>query len=270
MRRHCLALAVAFASCTVQAMAQVYGPTPAPRSTSVATLHDQAVQREIVERFHLGLAALQAHRWSDAQAEFTRVLELRPREPQGSTAAYDLGIAQAQDGRYDAAATSFERAITLDPGFLAAMANLVAVDVLRGDLTAARTNADRFVSIAPDSARALYARGLVAIQTGDLATARGDFSKLLRNDPQYAVAHYDLALIECRDGQYDEAQRELQTALDLAPGYALARFALGTVLLHQGDRVGARASFTRAASDAADNPALRSLAISMRDAIASP
>jgi tetratricopeptide (TPR) repeat protein len=270
MRRHCLALAVAFLCGAAPAAAQLYGPSPVPRSTSPGILHDQAVRREIVERFHLGLAALDAHRWSDAQAEFARILELRPAEPQGSTAAYDLGIAQAQSGSYDDAAQSFQRAIALDPGFLAAMANLIAVDVSRGDLAGARGVADKFIALSPDSARALYARGLIALQSGDLATARSDFSSLLHNDPQYAVAHYDLGVIEAREGRYDEAQRELQTALELAPGYARARFALGTVLLHQGDRVAARASFDRAAADASDDPALRGLAISMRDAIAAP
>lgn len=270
MRPQWIALAAACVLTTAPAAAQTYGASPVPRSTSPATLHAQAVQREIIERFHLGLAALDAHRWSDAQAEFTQILTLGPREPQGSTAAYDLGLAQAQSGAYDAAAHSFERAIALDPGFLAAMGNLVAVDVSRGDLNGARAAADRFIALAPDSARALYARGLVALQSGDLAGARDDFSKLLRNDPQYAVAHYDLGVTETRAGKYDDAQREFQTAVQLAPGYARARFALGTVLLRDGDRSGARSSFDRAAADASDDPALRGLAIEMRDAIAAP
>jgi Flp pilus assembly protein TadD len=270
MRPQWIALAVACALTTAPAVAQTYGASPVPRSTSPATLHAQAVQREIVERFHLGLAALDARRWSDAEAEFTRILALDPREPQGSTAAYDLGLAQAQSGQYDDAARSFEHAISLDPGFLAAMGNLIAVDVTRGDLAGARAVADRFLALAPDSARALYARGLVALQSGDLAGARDDFSKLLRNDPQYAVAHYDLGITEVRAGQYDDAQREFQTALQLAPSYARARFALGTVLLHAGDRSGARSSFDRAAADASDDPTLRGLAIEMRNAIAAP
>jgi protein O-GlcNAc transferase len=233
-------------------------------------MHDAAVQREIVERFHLGLRALDERRYPDAIAEFTRIDSLKPREPQGSTAAYDLGLAQAQSGAYDAAAQSFERAIARDPGFLAAMANLVAVDVSRHDLTAAREAADRFVTAAPDSARALYARGLVALQSGDLDGARSDFSKLLQNDSQYAVAHYDLGIVESRSGRYGEARREFQAALGLAPGYARARFALGTVFLHDGDRDAARAAFERAASDAGDDVTLRGLAAEMQNAMATP
>ena len=118
------------------------------------------------------------------------------------------------------------------------MANLIAVDLARGDLREARSIADRYVALAPDSARALYSRGIVALQAGDAATAREDFGKLLHGNPSYAVAHYDLALAEERLGRYDAAERELDSALSLAPGYARARFALGVVLLRQGRTCG--------------------------------
>jgi tetratricopeptide (TPR) repeat protein len=240
---------------------------PAPRSTSPAVLHDEAVQREIVERFHLGLAAMGQAHYAQATAEFGRILQLHPREPQGSTAEYDLGIAQANSGALDDAAQSFESAIERDPGFLAAMANLVAVDLERHDVHGARSAADAFVAAAPDSARALYSRGLVALQQGDLDTAQSDFSKLLGNDPAYAVAHYDLGIVEERQNDFSAAQREFSAALVLAPSYARARFALGTILLREGNRSDARVAFDRAAVDATDDPSLRGLAIEMRDAI---
>jgi len=264
--------AIALVACSVRyAHAQTYAtPRPVPATTSAPALHRQAVERAIVERFHLGLANLAAHDWNAASAEFTAILALRPNEPQGSTAAYDLGLAQANAGREDDAATSFALALRRDPKFLAAMANLIAVDIRRGDLAAARTTADRFVAVAPASARALYSRGLVALKTGDVATARADFSKLLHDDPQYAVAHYDLGIANVQGGDYEAAQREFTNALDIAPGYARARFALGTVLLHQGDRSNARLAFERAAKDAGDDATLRNLAGEMVQAIGSP
>jgi tetratricopeptide (TPR) repeat protein len=251
------------------AHAQTYATAqPLPATTSAPALHRQAIQREIVERFHLGLANLDSRDWDSAAAEFRAILALDPSEPQGSTAAYDLGIAQANAGRDGEAAHAFANALELDRNFLAAMANLIAVDVRRGDMQEARSVADRFVAAAPDSARALYSRGLVALKTGDAATARDDFSKLLRNDPQYAVAHYDLGLAQAQSGDYAAAQREFATALDLSPTYARASFALGTVLLHLGDRTGARLAFERAAHDAADDGSLRDLALDMGKSLA--
>lgn len=253
---------------TAAAQAQTYSPqTPAPRTTSVPALRAIAIRREIEERFSLGLDALERRDWKAASAEFERIVALHPPEPQGSTARYDLAIAYANAQRYDDAARELRAAIALDPGFLAAMANLVAVDLTRGDLREARATADRYVSLAPESARALYSRGIIALHTGDNVTARDDFSKLLSVSSSYALAHYDLALAEERLGRYDAAERELRTALTLAPGYARARFALGVVLLREGEHAEARNEFARATLDAAGDPALQNIAAAMRDSI---
>lgn len=252
---------------TLPVRAQLYTPRPAPFSTSLPDMRAQATAREVHERFRIALDALAQRDYARAVPEFERIVALHPREPQTSTAYYDLAIAQANLGANDDAASSLRAALLLDPGFLAAMANLVAVDLKRGDVRDARTVADRFISAAPDAARALYSRGLIALRSNDLATARDDFGRLLRSDPQYALAHYDLGLAETRSGDYGAAQREFTTAVTLAPSYALARFALGTVLLRRGDRLGARVAFDRAAHDARGDVALFTIASQMRDAL---
>jgi tetratricopeptide (TPR) repeat protein len=264
------ALATLFTALLVSvAFAQTYPMnTPVPRTTSAPALRDLARQREVEERFRIGLDALAGHDWKGAADEFVRIVALNPPEPRGSTAHYDLAIAEANLQRYDDAARDLRAAITLDPGFLAAMANLIAVDLQRGDLSEARSIADRFLALAPDSARALYARGIVALQAGDAATARADFGKLLHANPAYAVAHYDLALAEEHLGHLDAAERELRTALSLAPTYARAEFALGAVLLRQGRKIEAREAFVRTMRDATGDPALENIAAAMRDSIA--
>lgn len=252
-------------------LAQTYSTqSPAPRTTSVPQLRALAVRREIEERFTLGIEAEARGDWTGAILEFERIVALRPAEPQGSTAQYDLAIAYANLKRYDDAARELRSALALDPGFLAAMANLVSVDIARGDLTEARGMANRYVTLAPDSARALYSRGIVALQGGDAATAREDFGKLLHANPSYAVAHYDLALAEERLERYPAAESELRIALSLAPAYARARFALGVVLLREGDHAAARNEFARATTDAAGDPALQNIAAAMRDSIKPP
>lgn len=242
--------------------------TPVPRTTSVPALRDLATEREIEERFRIGLENEARGDWKSAAAEFERILTLNPPEPRGSTARYDLAIAYANLGRNDDAARQLEAALVLDPGFLAAMANLISVDLARGDVRSARTIADRYVALDPDSARALYSRGIVALKGGDAATARDDFGKLLHVNPSYAVAHYNLALAEERLGRYDAAERELRTALALAPTYARAQLALGAVLLKEGRRREARDAFAQATRDAAADPALQNIAAAMRDSIA--
>lgn len=267
-----LAAALIFlAAGSAVAAAQTYGTsTPPPRTTDVHALRALAQAREVHERFMLGLDDERRGRWASAAAEFERIIVLRPPEPQFSTAYYDAGIAYARLQRLDDAARAFRAAIAGDPEFLAAMGNLISVDLARGDLTEARQIANRFVSLAPDSARALYSRGIIALRQGDTATARQDFGQLLQADPQYALAHYNLAVAQARDGEYSSAEQELRIALDLAPSYGRARFVLGTVLLHEGKRAEARAAFDEVARDAAGDVALRNLAVAMRDAINSP
>ncbi len=261
-------LGVLFAALTAAAgLCQTYPlRTPAPRTTSVPALRDLAIGREIEERFRIGLDAEARGNYQEAAAEFARIIALNPPEPKGSTAQYDLAIAYANLGRNDEAAKSLRAALVLDPAFLAAMANLVSVDLARGDLREARAVADRYVALDPDSARALYSRGIVALQGGDARIAREDFGKLLHANPAYAVAHYNLALAEERLGRYDAAERELRTALALAPTYARAQVALGAVLLKEGRRAEARDAFAQASRNTAD-PALQNIAAAMRDSI---
>jgi Tfp pilus assembly protein PilF len=120
------------------------------------------------------------------------------------------------------------------------------------------------LALAPGSVLARYGRGLAALRAGDLATARDDFRALIDADPTYATAHYDLAIVELRAGRDDAARAELEHALTLAPNYARASFALGTVLVRAGRPADARIAFDRCAHDAED-PALRALAIDLRD-----
>lgn len=259
------------AAATAAAPAQQYPmQTPAPRTTSLPQLRALARAREISERFRIGLAAEQRGDYASAVPEFERIAALHPAEPKFSTAQYDLGIAYANTGRPSEAATAFQTAIGADPGFLAAMANLIAVELAAGNITAARAAADRFVKAAPDSARALYSRGIVALQQNDLATARADFSQLLKSDPRYALGHYDLGITESRAGLWNAAEREFLLALDLAPGYARARFALGTILLREGRRTDARSAFDQVVKNPNGDVALQNLAQAMRDAIHAP
>jgi len=241
-------------------------PQPQPRTTDAATLLDLARAREVRERIELGFRRELKGDWKGAAAEFTRALSLAPKEPQGSTARYDLGLAQAHLGQLDAAVASFRAAIALDPDFFAARVNLVTVELLRNDLGAARKAADELLARNEKSARALYQRGLIALRGGDAATALHDFGTLLQLNPGYATARYDLALAEMKLERFADAERDLRATLDVAPQFARARFALGAVLLRTGKRDEARLAF-EAAVQSTQDPSLRELAASMRDSL---
>jgi tetratricopeptide (TPR) repeat protein len=258
----CALLMAAFAP--TMALAQAYpAANPVARTTAPAQLDALARDREVAEGFRRGLDADAHADWKTSAAEFKRVVSLDPPEPRGSTAQYDLGIAQAHLGQYAAAETAFGGALKRDRGFAGAAANLVDTALQAGNLTLARSAADQFYAIAPTSLRARYSRGLVALQQNDLSTARTNFAALSAAAPTYALAHYDLAVTEVRAGDYTDAQTELQGALTLSPSYARARFALATLLLRSDYRAEASANLARVIQDA-DDPSLRALAMSLR------
>ena len=66
-------------------------------------------------------------------AEFERIVALNPGEPQARPRATTSALAYANSGRNADAATRLHAAIALDPGFLAAIANLVSVDLALGE-----------------------------------------------------------------------------------------------------------------------------------------
>ena len=264
-------LGVSLALGIVSANAQTYAPPhPTIRSTSIPALAAIARERALRLRFDMGLQAQSKGAWAQSAADFEAALKLQPPEPAGSTAHYDLSLAYVHLGRLNEAAVQLREALSLDPAFLAAMANLISVDLQRGDVGEARAIASRFVRIAPNSARALYSRGLIALQSRDPAQAAADFGRLLANDPQYAVAQYDLGIAQARLHNDADAKRAFTSALAIAPTYAQARFALATVFLREGHKREAREAFDRAAKDAQNDPALRTLARSMYDAIDAP
>jgi tetratricopeptide (TPR) repeat protein len=263
----CALLLAAFAPSLANAQAYP-AATPAARTTAPAKLDARARDREVAERFRRGLDAAAHADWKTSAAEFTRAASLDPAEPRGSTAHYDLGIAQAHLAQYPAAETAFDEALRRDPGFAAAAANLVETALAAGDVPRARRAADQFVAIAPASLRARYSRGLVALKQNDLTTARTDFALVTAASPAYALAHYDLAVTLMRAGDYPGAQTELQSALALSPSYARARFALATIMLRSDRRAEASADLARVIQDA-DDPSLRALAVTLRQRLTS-
>jgi tetratricopeptide (TPR) repeat protein len=262
MRRAAWFAVALFAAVAGNATAQDYpGARPAPRTTDPQRMAADARRREAAERVRFAYEAELRADWTRAETELRRAIDLQPPEPLGSTARYDLGLAQAHLGRLAESRAAFTEAVARDGDFIAARVNLVAVDLMMDDAAAARRDADALLARAPGSARALYERGVAALRAGDAQTALHDFGALLARDPSYATGRLQLALAEMKAGRFADAERDLEAALALAPGYARARFALGAVLLHVGRRDDARAAFERAAADARD-PALHALALS--------
>lgn len=159
---------------------------------------------EASTRMSRGVALLEQFRFSDAAAEFTRVVELRPEAP---AAHVNLGIAWFNERDFEAARASFEQALDIDPDDLHARYNLGLIDKLEGNTE----------------------------------PALAAFAAVAASDPDDSMTQYYLGSSHAALGELDEAEAALRRAIALTPDHESAHFSLGNVLLRAGRREEGRA-----------------------------
>jgi predicted TPR repeat methyltransferase len=157
--------------------------------------------------------ASRAHQAGDLAAACLLYRKVAKDAPHDLDAWYLLGTAEAERGRYAAAAEAFARA----------------------------------EGLAPRSALVQNNLGNVRFLTGDLAGARDCYRKSVDFDPRLAQARYNLGRTALQLGDPVEAEAQLGAAVALDAGFLLARNLLGALLLGQEREAEARVHFEAAA-----------------------
>ncbi len=146
----------------------------------------------------------------------------------------------------DAAITAFENAISIDPNFAEAQAELAQAYVWRLFLFApnekqweekAFVSLEKALSLNPDLAEAHLARGRLLWTPANHFQhdqAIREYRRALDLDPSLDEARNQLALVYSHVGLLDEALRELETGIAVNPTNSQARFRVGEVYLFQG------------------------------------
>ena len=146
----------------------------------------------------------------------------------------------------EAAIAALERAVSIDPTFAAAHAELAQACVWRFFLFTpdekqweekAFVAVEKALSLDPDSAEAHLARGrLLWTPTNRFPHDKAiqEYRRALDLNPSLDEAHNQLALVYGHVGLLDEALRELEKAVATNPSNTLARFRIGEILLFQG------------------------------------
>jgi tetratricopeptide (TPR) repeat protein len=149
-------------------------------------------------QYAYGLALVRSDRAGEAEAVFSRLLA-----EHGANAELHviLGQAHAQQGEYDAAVRSLERALQLKP----------------------------------EVADAHAALGVMYMKQGKLADAAAALREELRVNPASLTARQTLATVLDLDGQPADAVTLLRDLLSRKPDFGDARYLLGKILLAQGD-----------------------------------
>jgi len=119
----------------------------------------------IAEHRNLGIAFYKARMYSDAAREFRRIAQLRPDD---SSAAFYLGLIALRDGRWNDAASSFQRAAASTPHTTAVLINMAYAYERAGHHEKAKLALEQVTSRAPKPVP------LAHLGLASIALARGD------------------------------------------------------------------------------------------------
>ena len=269
-RRGCIALAFAIASLAAQAaqtrtaiIGEALVRAEQEMAAALPTLATPAAKADAV-----GELAMLYHAQEELAAA---VVHYRQAVATHETVRwhYLLGAALADQGDLGAAATSYRRAIELNPADGLAHYRLGTTLMLRGDHQAA-VAALRQASInLPNNAAVLAALGEATAAAGDLATARQHLERAAALAPNAGRIAYRLGIVYRDLGQLDSAARWFERRNDVAPALADPRLlavaerslspkfflAAGNRAKARGDWPEALAAFERAKALAPDDVA---------------
>ncbi|MEP0943090.1 MAG: tetratricopeptide repeat protein [Rhizobiaceae bacterium] len=191
----------------------------------------------------LGLANQRLENFADAEASFSRALQV---EPNCFETHNNLGVVQQAQNKLDAAVASFEKSASANPRYFRAHFNLGIALREQGKFEDATAAFNQAISLNPDHAQSHYSLGSVQAELGATDKAIAAFEKAIELEPGFADAHDNLGVVFHRAGDLGAAIRHHSRAIQISPTRAQAHDNLGVVLFGQGKMKDAAESFGRA------------------------
>ncbi len=188
-----------------------------------------------------------------AEKEFRYALKL---DPGNSIAHSNLGLVLARTGRFAGAEAEFEAALSHDPHDLAALLDLLKVQLARKEFVPARHTASEIRRLAPPSADLYDNIGAMQATSGDYLGAIGDFRRANELHPGSYRTQYNLGLAYFRANNPTQAAVVL-TRLAQEHDTAELENLLGEVYERQREYLKAVRSFQKAADKDPGNKTYR-------------
>lgn len=167
-----------------------------------------------------GLAEMNQARYDAAISSFNKALRQNPADP---AARFGLGWAYHRKGLLDEALKQYAiagQSASSTAGFL--YFNMGVILQQQGKLADAVSAYQSALAANPASAGALHNLGLVYLDTGQNELALQQFGRLIQLEPQNASAIYYAGLASERLGRRDEARKHYESVLALDPRHAWA------------------------------------------------
>ncbi len=190
----------------------------------------------------------QTGRYSEALAELDKVVSMHPRNDEARSLRGR--ICQSQ-GKQDDAIREYQAAIGIRPEYWGHYAGLGYVYYRVGRVKEAIPQFRRVTELQPDNAWGFQMLGTAYHKLGDLQTALAYYQQTLRISPN-AKAYSNIGTLEYERRNYAEAVRAYEQATKLDPHDHIALRNCGDAYVQLGDRRKASASYSAAASIAAE------------------
>ena len=205
--------------------------------------------------YEAGLAALFAHDYANASTELEKSLEVREKnlatdQKAAADAAFFLGQARWEEGKYQDSVVAYKRCLQLRPDDTATMNRVVVALTSAGEYAAATILAKQVVAMRETE----YGVNSPAVAEGllnlaDLLKIKGDYANAV---PQYERAlaiwksafgpnHYDVALVlnnfgelQHRSGHFAAAEQLYRQALDITQAIYPDSLLMGALISNLG------------------------------------
>lgn len=143
--------------------------------------------------------------------------------PRAVSAHVNFGNTLKESGRYEAAESSYRRALELNPDLVEEHNNLGNILRERGRIEEAPACYRRALELRPGMPEAVNNLGRLLKDLGRFADAEACFRQALANKPDYADAHYNLGSVVYDQGRTAEAAEHCARALELVPDNTMLR-----------------------------------------------
>lgn len=135
---------------------------------------------------------------------------------------YNLGLVQQELGLLEEAASSYRRALQINPAYAQGHNNLGVTLQQLGRLSEAEASYREAIANDPDYVNAYYNLGIVLQALGRPAEAEAIHRQTLALNPEHAGAHCNLGTVLLGGGQRDAAIESFRRAIQIKPDFVIA------------------------------------------------
>lgn len=186
-------------------------PTATPAPTSTPVPTPTPSASDHVNQ---GMILIEEGKLDAAAAEFQKAIEL---DPEYADAHRNMGYVYWEQGKFEEAITAYEKAIEVAPDFGEAYGDMAGALVYLDRIPEAVAAGEKAIELAPDYANAHNNLGLAYSRQGELEKAIAEYKEAIRLDPDDPQPHTNLGLIYRKQDRLDDAIAEFQEAIRLDP-----------------------------------------------------